>query len=139
MSAADQVDVAMLIARIAQLADAGTPEEYIACFTPDAEWELVDAGDLPMDSQRIVGHEAILVGVHERRSAGIQGPGTHTRHDVSSVVVEVDGDHASGRSYFRYYTDTLGSPVLAGMGTYTDAFRRDGDGWKLSRRSITRS
>ena len=139
MSAADRVDVAMLIARIAQLADAGTPQEYLSCFTDDAVWELADAGDLPMDPQRVVGHEAILAGVHERRSAGIQGPGSHTRHDVSSIVVEVSGDHATARSYFRYYTDTLAAPVLAGMGTYTDAFRRDGDGWKLSQRVITRS
>lgn len=139
MSAADRVDIAMLIARIAQLADSGTPEEYIACFTSDAVWELADAGDLPMASQRVVGHEAIIAGVHERRASDIQGPGSHTRHDVSSVVIDVDGDSAAGRSYFRYYTDTLDAPVLAGMGTYNDVFLREDDGWKLRQRVITRS
>lgn len=139
MSVADQVEVATLIARIAQLADAGTPEEYIACFTDDAVWELADAGDLPMDTQRIVGHEAILAGVSQRRADGIQGPGSLTRHDVSSIVVTVDGDTATGRSYFRYYTGINASPVLVGMGTYNDSFRRGATGWQLSQRVITRS
>ncbi|GAA4488023.1 nuclear transport factor 2 family protein [Microbacterium panaciterrae] len=139
MSAADRIDVATLIARIAQLADSGAPEDYIACFTADAVWELADAGDLPMDSQRVVGHDEILAGVHRRRRDGIQGPGSHTRHDVSSIVVDVDGDRADGRSYFRYYTDTLGAPVLAGMGTYSDTFLRTAHGWKLDQRIITRS
>lgn len=129
----------MLIARIAQLADSGTPDEYIACFTDDAVWELADPGDLPMDSQRVVGHAEILAGVHQRRADGIQGPGSHTRHDVSSIVVDVDGDRAEGRSYFRYYTDTLGAPVLVGMGTYSDTFLRGEHGWRLHQRVITRS
>ena len=123
----DRQEIAMLLARIAQLADAGDPEDYIACFTPDATWDLTDATDLPMDVQTISG-----------RAAGIQGPGTHTRHDVSSIAIEVDGDRAISRAYFRYYRGTGGVPTLAAMGVYADEFVRDDDGWRLHHRTISR-
>ncbi|MEW2459313.1 MULTISPECIES: nuclear transport factor 2 family protein [Microbacterium] len=134
----DRQEIAMLLARIAHLADAGDPAEYVRCFTPDAVWDLTDATDLPMDVQTISGRAALLAGVHERRAAGIQGPGTHTRHDVSSIAVEVDGDRARSRAYFRYYRGTDGAPVLAAMGVYADEFVRDGDRWLLRRRVISR-
>ncbi|MFK3677815.1 nuclear transport factor 2 family protein [Microbacterium sp. NPDC090218] len=134
----DRQEIAMLLARIAHLADAGDPAAYIECFTPDAVWDLTDATDLPMDVQTITGRTALLAGVHDRRAAGIQGPGTHTRHDVSSIAVEVDGDHATAQSYFRYYRGTDGIPTLAAMGVYSDAFVRTDSGWRLRRRVISR-
>lgn len=137
--AADRAEIAMLLARIAQRADSGTPAEYIACFAADAVWELADAGGLPMAGGRVQGHEEILAGVLSRRADGIQGPGSHTRHDVSSITVDVDGDTASSCTYFRYYTATDAVPVIVAIGTYNDTHVREVDGWKLSRRMITRS
>ena len=134
----DRQEIAMLLARIAQLADAGDPEEYVRCFTADAVWDLTDATDLPMDVQTIVGRTELLAGVLARRNAGIQGPGTHTRHDISSIAIEVDGDEASARSYFRYYRGADGIPTLTAMGVYDDAFVRDVSGWLLSHRVISR-
>lgn len=137
-AAADTIEVSMLIARIAHLADSGTPEEYIAYFTEDATWELADATGLPMQTQRITGHAQILAGVHERRAEGIQGPGTHTRHDVSSILVEIDGDRATSRTYFRYYTGSDATPTIVALGRYNDVHTRTADGWRLSQRVITR-
>lgn len=134
----DHQEIATLLARIAHLADDGSPDDYIECFTDDAVWDLTDAADLPLDVQRIQGRAALLAGVHERRAAGIQGPGTHTRHDVSSIAVAIDGDAATSRAYFRYYRDTDGIPSLAAMGTYDDTFARTADGWRLQRRVIGR-
>lgn len=137
--AADRIEIAMLIARIAQHADSGTPEQYISCFAADAVWELADAGGLPMAGGRVQGHDEILAGVHERRADGIQGPGSHTRHDISSITVDVSGDAATSRAYFRYYTSTDAVPKIVAIGTYNDTHVREADGWKLSRRVITRS
>lgn len=134
----DRQEIITLLARIAHLADSGTPEAYIACFTENAVWDLTDAADLPMDVQRISGRAALLTGVHERRRAGIQGPGSHTRHDVSSIAVEVDGDRATARSYFRYYRGTDSVPSLAAMGEYHDVFVREPTGWMLQSRAISR-
>ena len=70
---------------------------------------------------------------------GIQGPGSHTRHDVSSITVDVDGDRATSRAYFRYYTGTDAAPTIMAIGTYNDTHVREAGDWKLSRRVITRS
>ena len=137
-AATDHQQITTLLARIAQLADEGSPEEYTACFTSDAVWDLTDAGDLPLDVQRIEGREALLAGVLARRSAGIQGPGSHTRHDVSSIAIDIAGDRATSRCYFRYYRDADSVPVLAAMGVYDDTFVRTAAGWRLRRRVIRR-
>ncbi|MGV9193855.1 nuclear transport factor 2 family protein [Microbacterium sp. MC2] len=135
---ADHQAIATLLARIAHLADEGSPAEYVGCFTPEAIWHLTDATGLPLDVQRVEGRAALLAGVHVRRAAGIQGPGSNTRHDVSSIAIEVDGDTAVSRAYFRYYRDTHDIPTLAAMGVYDDTFVRTPEGWRLQRRVITR-
>lgn len=137
-SLADHLALTNLIGRIAQLADSGTPEDYLDCFAEDAVWDLTNAAGLPMDAQTIRGRAALLAGVHERRVTGVQGPGTHTCHDVSSIVIDVDGDHARSCSYFRYYRHTDAVPELSAMGTYDDAFVRTHKGWRLQRRVISR-
>lgn len=134
----DRLAIMDLIAQIAQFADSGTVGEYIGCFTSDASWELIDATGLPLTPQQRRGHDELRAGVEERRRAGIQGPGTHTRHDVSTIVVTPNGDHATARSYFRYYIATDRTPKLERMGSYDDEFVRTTDGWRLSRRVIGR-
>jgi len=135
----DRLEVMSLLARIAHLADDGDIDEYLDCFTPDGSWVLNDAQGLDLVPQVRTGREEIAEGVRERREAGIQGPGTATKHDISSLEVEIVGDHARARSYFRYYTSTNLVPQLVAIGRYDDEFVRTVDGWRVSRRSITRN
>lgn len=135
----DELEIGRLLARVAQLADDGDPADYIGCFTADAIWDLENATDLPLDSQRIQGHEALLRGVHERRASGVQGPGSHTRHDVSTIVIQVSGDEATARTYFRYYRDADSIPTLIAIGCYQDRFVRTTLGWRLHHRRIGRN
>lgn len=128
--AADEVEIRNLLARIAQLADEGSVEEYIECFTRDAVW-----GGAGFADRR--GHASLLEGARERRSTGTAGPGTHTRHLVSTAVVDVAGDQATACSTFLFYRDTNAKPVLDRMGRYDDRFERTATGWKLSARMIS--
>lgn len=137
-TAIDHQQITTLLARIAHLADDGDPVAYTECFTQDAVWELTDATGLPMDVQRIEGRGRLLAGVRERRSTGIQGPGSHTRHDISTILVEVDGDRAMSRCYFRYLQHTDDAPQTVAMGVYHDEFVRTAGGWLLHHRTITR-
>ena len=95
---ADELEVRNTIARLAHLADDGDLDEYIQIFTPDAVWE----GASGFAARK--GREDILSGARERRAGGTSGPGTHTRHVISTTAVRVDGDRASSESVFRYYT-----------------------------------
>ena len=72
----------------------------------------------------------------ERRAAGITGPGTQTRHLISTVAVTVEGDEAIAESCWQFYTGTGDRPVLASMGTYHDTFRRTPEGWLLAERVV---
>jgi len=134
---ADELEIRNLIAGIAQTADAGTPDEYLARFTDDAAWEMPASPAVGLAASSRRGHADILSGVHERRGAGLQGPGSNTRHMVATIRVDVDGsDSATAQSYWMYWADTSTAPVVRSMGEYRDTFRRTPAGWKLAHRVI---
>jgi len=133
-----QYEVRNLLARIAQTADTGTIDAYLDNFTPDAQWVMPDNPSLGVAGSVRTGHDEIRAGVEERRAAGLQGPGSYSRHMVQTIAVTVESeDRATARSYFTYFTDTLLAPKLASVGQYDDTFVRTADGWKLCRREIT--
>jgi 3-phenylpropionate/cinnamic acid dioxygenase small subunit len=136
---ADQLELRSLVARTAQLADTGDLGDYALCFASDAVWvPPADAGVPQVGAERH-GLDDILAGARERRAAGIQGPGSNTRHVVSTTTIEPLGpDHARGRSYWRYYGDTHATPRLLTMGHYDDEFVREDEGWRIRRRVTVR-
>src|ERR1700722_8964414 len=109
---ADELEIRNLVAELTQLADTGSEEEldrYAALFTEDAVWAVL-ADSQSLSAQERKGREEILAGVQERRAAGLQGPGTNTRHAVSTLVVTFEStDVALARCYWHYYTDTTSS------------------------------
>jgi 3-phenylpropionate/cinnamic acid dioxygenase small subunit len=137
----DELEIRNRVAELAQLADTAQDDEldrYLALLTEDATWLVVADSEL-LGTQERKGHGEILEGVRQRRADGIQGPGTDTRHVVSTVVVTFEAsDRAIGRSYWRYYERTSSNaPLLALMGEYRDTFVRTSSGWKLARRELT--
>lgn len=126
----DEAEIRNLLARIAQLADEGDLDDYLGCFTESAVW-----GGTGFPERR--GHAAILAGARERRAGGTAGPGSRTRHLISTAVVEVEGDRARSRSIFLFYRDTKSEPKLDRMGVWEDVFERTAQGWKLAARQIS--
>lgn len=132
------VQIKNQLAKIAYLSDQGTPEDYLACFTDDAVWDLAAAEGLPMQAVKIIGRKALHEGIIERRKSGIQGPGSHTAHAISTTSVEVAGNTATAISIFMFYTSINRVPKLTGMGRYRDTFIATDQGWLLKTRNITR-
>ncbi len=131
-------EVRSLLARIAQLADGGELDEYISQFTDDAVWAMPANPLMGMDASTRRGHDEILAGVRERRGSGVQGPGTNTRHVITTTAVQVqDADHATARSYYLFFGDTTTTPTLRTMGQYDDVFVRGEHCWQLAHRTIT--
>ena len=125
----DDGEVRNVVARLAQYADGGTVDQYVDLFTPDASWEM------PGGPRK--GQDDIRAGAEERRATGGVGPGSNTRHVVTTVSVDVDGDTAVSESVFLYYVDTATAPKLQLMGTYIDHLVRTPAGWKMARRQIS--
>jgi ketosteroid isomerase-like protein len=112
------------------MAGADDLDEYLSCFTDDAVWDM--AGSVRR------GHAEILAGAKERRMNGQQGPGTNTRHVITTLAVHFeDTDTATTDCYFLAYGDTTTSPTVRLMGHYHDTVRQTGGGWKLAHRAIT--
>ncbi len=128
---ADELAIRNLLARVAQLADEGDLDDYLQLFTEDASW-----GGTGFPTRR--GRAALREGAEERRASGLAGPGSLTRHAVSTSVVEVAGDRARARSLFHFYGATDGVPELRMIGVWEDELVRDGSAWKIAARSIVR-
>lgn len=130
---ADDIAVRNLIARLAQLADMAEPDdlaEYGALFTEDASWEM------PGNHRR--GRAEIMEGARERRQNGSQGPGSNSRHVVTTQAIRFeDRDTAISEAYFLFVGDTTTSPAIRAVGHYHDLVRREDNTWKVARRQIT--
>jgi hypothetical protein len=131
--AADELAIRNRLAELAWHADNTAIdgiEAYVACFTPDAQWEM--RGDVR------VGHDEIRKGAVERRQAGAMGPGTKIAHFLAMTAVTFDDDDtARVKSYVQAYRDAdTAAPALFVMGQYHDVFVRTAGGWNLHRRRM---
>ena len=129
--AVDELEVRTLVARLAQYADGlGTVDQYAELFTVDAEWLMPGAPRF--------GREDIRAGSHERRASGGIGPGSNSRHVITTMAVDfADDDTAVVDSYWLYYVDTHEVPRLTLMGHYHDTAVRTDEGWRMHRREVS--
>jgi 3-phenylpropionate/cinnamic acid dioxygenase small subunit len=125
-----ELEIRNLIARTAQLADHGDLDEYILSWTSDASWEF------PGAPRR--GRADILGGARQRRSEGVTGPGSATRHVITTMVIHIDdATTATADSYWSFWRETATSPSLFNMGYYHDTVLYDDGAWRIARRQIT--
>ena len=140
MSAITDADAEIrnVLARIAQLADSGDLDEYLTLFTDDAVWGMPDNPSVGMVANERRGHAEIRAGAEERRASGLQGPGTNSRHVLTTIAVNVESEsRATVRSYFLFFASTTTEPVLRTMGQYDDVLVKGATGWQLAHRTIT--
>jgi 3-phenylpropionate/cinnamic acid dioxygenase small subunit len=131
-------EIRTVLARIAQLADSGDLDEYLTLFTDDAVWGMPDNPAIGMLANERRGHADIRAGAEERRATGLQGPGTNTRHVLTTTAVHLEGDdRATVRSYFLFFEATTTEPLVRTMGQYDDVLVRGATGWQLAHRIIT--
>lgn len=132
----DRWAIVNLVMRYGELHDFGSPQDYAAQFTADAE--MVVAG-------RVVarGHDAIAAQAkHDHERFGVTLPdGTQSslmRHLISNAVVEsLDGDHATASSYVTtIIRDGDEGPKILSVGRYLDSVERVGGRWRIARRTI---
>jgi hypothetical protein len=137
----DELQIRNLVARLSHLADSGTDEEmdeYLLTYTPDGVWAPIVPGVADSSALERRGRDDILVGVNERRVAKLQGPGSHSKHFITTLLVTFESDDvALSRSNFLVFNETnVRPPVLFSAGEYRDRFVRGSDGWNLARREI---
>ena len=101
-------------------------------------WGMPDNPAVGMTANEKKGHAEILAGAQERRASGLQGPGTESRHVLTTIAIDVESeDRATARSYFMFFGSTSTTPTLRTMGQYDDVLVKGERGWQLARRRIT--
>jgi 3-phenylpropionate/cinnamic acid dioxygenase small subunit len=135
---AAELEIRNLLARLAQLADAGETDEYVSLLTDDVVWGMPPNPAIGLPASERHGRDEVAAGQRERIAGGHQGVGSNTMHMISTVSVSFDSDDvATVRSYFTFWGDTTTAPVVRSAGRYVDTLRRTPGGWKLARRTIT--
>ena len=139
MPTCDDGAIRSLLAKLAQLADIGEVDDYLALFAPDATWVMPAIPQSGLEPSVRTGVDEIAAGVRERRAAGVQGPGTNTAHVITTIAVSfADDDTAVAESTWFFVADTASpSPRIQGFGRYRDTVVRAGDSWRLQRREIS--
>jgi hypothetical protein len=130
--AEDRAEIEDLQARYLFALDFHDPDLYVTTFTED--------GVLDYGSGEVKGREAIknvIAGMPSPKLVAGKRAGA-ARHNISNMVLEVEGNKAAGRSYWFHYSndnpDRRG--VFDGFGHYEDELAKVNGKWLFTKRKI---
>jgi hypothetical protein len=112
-------------------------DTYVKTFTEDGVLDIIAYQAKGRDEIRKKLEEARAV--FNPASEGEKGPYPPTgRHNITNIVLKIDGDHATGRAYWFHYGN--GNPdrkaQLDGYGHYEDELVKVNGQWLFSKRVI---
>lgn len=120
---ADRQDIADVLIRYASGIDRRDWDLFRSCFTDDVVAEY-DGIATWTDVEAIT---AFMIDSHAAMG--------HTMHRLSNLAIQIDGDHATSRTYVDSLLMTPdGADGLEAHGFYDDELVRTPDGWRIARR-----
>ena len=135
--AEDRAEIEDLQARYMFALDFKDPDTYASTFTEDG---VLDYGPV------VKGRDAIkkVIADMGKRRAGQAAPGAAGqppvvgRHNISNIVIKIDGDKAEGRAYWFHYSNSgpKGAGTLDSFGHYEDEMVKVDGKWYFSKRKI---
>lgn len=114
----DRLEIAELVARYNWALDSGDADAYIDTFTHDGVFRIVGG-------REYAGHEALRTIFARPRGS--------SRHWVTNMVMDGDGDTAT----MRCYLTVMRGLQITNMGRYENRLRRVGGRWKFVSRDYT--
>lgn len=120
----DQLEIQQLYARYNHAIDSGNGDGWAACFTPEGKFSSATGtfnGTTELTN--------FARGFAER----IKG-----RHWTNNLLIEGEGEHASGRCYLILYRlgdrENPATPLTTGI--YEDTLVKTIDGWRFAERKV---
>ncbi|MFM8304900.1 MAG: nuclear transport factor 2 family protein [Actinomycetota bacterium] len=104
--------------------DHGRAEDFGACFTADGSLDT-GWGDPTVGTAALVA----FVPVVNQAMPGM-------RHSVSNLLIEGDGDDATGRAYLYSYRAGVNGHEVVLTGVYHDTIRRVDGAWRFVTRTV---
>lgn len=119
---------------LGQTLDYGDHARWLACFTDDCVFEMVEVGETGSELKtRKEGKGALTAFIPHHTHA----PAYFHKHLVSDPMITITGDNATCASYLTRIDKGAEGPFLWSFGRYRDEFRRCSDGiWRASARTI---
>ncbi len=136
--AEDRAQIEDLQARYLFALDFFDLDTYVSTFTEDGILDIIE--------YKVKGRDEIRKAIEEARSVfdqssgdGPKGPYRPTgRHNITNIVIKVDGDKAVGRAYWFHYSNNNPErkAVFDGYGHYEDEMVKVNGQWLFSKRVI---
>ncbi len=104
--------------------DHGDAKAYAACFTPDGVFE--------MPGRRVEGAEALAASTAQSSDGSVG-----MRHILSNIVVDGEGDRATGKAYATLVRTQSAPASILMTGEYEDQLVRADGGWRFHARRFT--
>ncbi|MDP6344615.1 MAG: nuclear transport factor 2 family protein [Alphaproteobacteria bacterium] len=123
--AADRVMIQDLLARYAWEVDHGRPEAFAALFTADGVFEI------PAVKVWVRGREQLTA-----FAADLQATLPNVHHVMTNFVIDVDGDHATGRCELNEFMAREEAVYPNLQGWYEDEFVYRDEGWWIAHRKV---
>ncbi|MBN1904892.1 MAG: nuclear transport factor 2 family protein [Deltaproteobacteria bacterium] len=127
----DRAQIEDLQARYLFALDFFDLDTYVSTFTEDGELDIVE--------YKVKGRDAIRKAIEESRAVFDHSASTATgRHNITNIVIKVEGDKAYGRSYWFHYSNDNPEKkaVFDGYGHYEDEMVKVNGQWLFSKRVI---
>ncbi|MBN1568083.1 MAG: nuclear transport factor 2 family protein [Acidobacteria bacterium] len=135
--AEDRAQIEDLQARYLFALDFFDLDTYVSTFTEDGVLDIIAYQAKGRDEIRKKLEEARSV--FDPASENAKGPYPPTgRHNITNIVLKIDGDRATGRSYWFHYgnSNPERKPVFDGYGHYEDEMVKVNGQWLFSKRVI---
>jgi hypothetical protein len=123
LSTEDMLAIQQLYARYNHAIDFARPAEWAACFTADGVFSSATTGE----SQGTEALVAFATGFAARLKA---------RHWITNLLLEGDGDRATGTCYLQLWNVAAAPASLLTTGTYVDQLAKMDGAWKFTRREV---
>lgn len=129
------------IHRFGHSIDYGLEQDWLDCFLPDGELEIVSAAGPGRIAGGTVTERGAVHQGREQLAAWIAGhsrpPVRYHKHLYLEPRITLDGDTASSVTYMTRVDRVDGIPLILAFGRYHDSWRRCEDGrWRLRKRQI---
>ena len=124
LSTADTIDILQLYSRYSTAIDTGDSAGFADCFVPDG---VFDSGMAVVEGQADISKFA------DQTHSAMPG----MRHNAMNIVVDGNGDEATGAAFLIGYLVDGGYKVIV-TGRYADELAKSNAGWRFTKRVFKR-